>query len=324
MKPTRLFGATLAALALAMPGLAAAQPYPAKPVRLIVTFAAGGGTDVVARTVAPKLGEALGQPIVVENRAGANGAVGAEAGAKSAPDGYTLIVGAAGTLVVAPHLGTKIPFDTFKDFAPVSLLVTSPFIVTLNPSVQAGSIRELIALAKANPGKINFGSSGTGGAPQLAAELFKSLAGVNMVHVPYKGLGPAITDLLGGQIQVVFADVGLVTSHIQGGKLKGLAITSAARLSTLPDLPTVAESGVPGYSAGTWYGVLAPAATPAPVVSRLSEELRKVLALPEIRASFASQGVEPAGNTPEQFSAFLRDEHAKWGKVIRDAGIKAE
>ena len=324
MKPIRLFGTALAAIALATPGLAAAQAYPAKPLRMIVTFAAGGGTDVAARTVAPKLSEALGQPVVVENRAGANGAVGAEAGARSAPDGYTLVVGAAGTLVVAPHLGAKLPFDTFKDFAPVSLLVTSPFIVTLHPSVQAGSIRELVALAKANPGRINYGSSGTGGAPQLAAELFKNTAGVNMVHVPYKGLGPAITDLLGGQIQAVFADVGLVSAHIQGGKLKGLAITSASRLPTLPDLPTVAESGIPGYAAGTWYGVLAPAGTPPAIVSRLSEELRKVLALPEVRASFASQGVSPAGNTPEQFSAFLRDEHAKWGKVIRDAGIKSE
>lgn len=308
---------------LIAPGLALAQAYPSKPVRLVVTFAAGGGTDYVARAVAPMLGEALGQPIVVENRAGANGAVGAEAVAKSAPDGYTLVVGAAGTLVVAPHL-QKLPFDTFKDFAPVSLLATSPFIVTVNPSVPAGSIRELIALAKANAGKINFGSSGTGGAPHLATELFESMAGIDMVHVPYKGLGPAITDLIGGQIQVVFADVGLVTGHIKGGKLKGLAVSGSGRSSTMPELPTVAEAGVSGYSAGTWYGILAPAGTPADTVSRLSDEVRKVLASPAIQASFASQGVEPAGNSPAAFTAFMRDEYAKWGKVIREAGIKPE
>ena len=289
----------------------------------IVTFAAGGGTDYVARAVAPMLGEALGQPIVVENRAGANGAVGAEAVAKSAPDGYTLVVGAAGTLAVAPHL-QRLPFDTFKDFAPVSLLATSPFIVTVNPSVPAGSIRELIALAKANAGKINFGSSGTGGAPHLATELFESMAGIDMVHVPYKGLGPAITDLIGGQIQVVFADVGLVSGHIKGGKLKGLAVSGSGRSSTMPELPTVAEAGVSGYSAGTWYGILAPAGTPPEIVSRLSDEVRKVLASPAIQASFASQGVEPAGNSPAAFTAFMRDEYAKWGKVIREAGIKPE
>ena len=314
------FGTALACMALP----ASAQPYPNKPVRLIVTFAAGGGTDLAARAVAPKLSEALGQPVVIENRAGANGAVGAEATAKAAPDGYTLMVGAAGTLAVAPHLNSKMPFDTFKDFAPVSLLATSPFVVTVNPGVKAESLRDLLALAKAQPGKLSFGSSGTGGAPQLAGELFKAQAGVDMLHVPYKGLGPALTDLLGGQIQIVFADVGLVTANLKAGKLRGLAITSAARSVVLPDLPTVAEAGVPGYAAGTWYGVFAPAATPAPVIARLSDEIRKVLALPEVRNALLAQGVEASGNTPEQYAAFLREEYNKWGKVIRDANIKAE
>ena len=306
------------------PTLAQAQAYPSKPIRLIVTFAAGGGTDLAARAVAPKLAEALGQPVVVENRAGANGAVGAEATAKSPADGYTLMVGAAGTLAVAPHLNAKLPFDTFKDFAPVSLLATSAFVVSLNPAVKAQSIRELVALAKASPGSLTFGSSGTGGAPQLAGELFKSQAGVNLLHVPYKGLGPAITDLLGGQIQVVFADVGLVTAHLKAGRLRGLAITSAARSSMLPDLPTVSESGVPGYAAGTWYGVFAPAGTPGAIVARLSEEVRRALALPEVRAALVAQGVEAAGNSPEQYAVFLREEHAKWGRVIAEAGIRAE
>jgi len=312
------------ALALAMPGFAAGQAYPGKPVRLVVTFAAGGGADFVARTIGPKLAEYLGQPIVVENRPGANGAVGADHVAKAAPDGYALLLGAAGTLVVSPHLGVQLPFDTFRDFAPVSLVATSPFIVTLHPSVAASSVRDLIALAKASPGKINYGTSGTGGAPQLASELFKSMAGVNMVHVPYKGLGPAITDLMGGQIQVVFADVGLVKGHIAAGKLKGLAVTSAARTAAVPDLPTVAEAGLPGYAAGTWYGVLAPAGTPAEIVNRVNAEVRKAIATVDVKAAFEKQGIEPAGNTPADFAAFIREESAKWAKVVREAGIKAQ
>ena len=314
----------LVLLALLSPGLAVAQAYPSKPLRMVVTFAAGGGADFVARALAPKLGDLLGQPVLVDNRPGANGALGADIVAKAAPDGYTLLLGAAGTMVVAPHLGANMPFDTFKDLAPVSLVAISPFVVTLHPSVQANSIRELIALAKANPGKINYGTSGTGGSPQLATELFNSMAGVKLVHVPYKGLAPALTDLMGGQIQVVFADVGLVKGHIAGGKLKGLAVTSAVRTSVMPDMPTVAEAGVPGYAAGTWYGVLAPAGTPADIVSRLNAETRKALANADVRAAFASQGVDPAGDTAEQFAGFMREEFAKWGKVIREAGIKAQ
>ena len=324
----RLFGTLLAGsvltLGLAMPGVAAAQAYPAKPVRMIVTFAAGGGADFVARAIAPKLSESLGQPVLVENRPGANGALGADLVAKAAPDGYTLLLGAAGTMVVAPHLGTNMPFDPMKDLAPATLVAISPFVVTLNPSVKANSVRELIALAKANPGKINYGTSGTGGSPQLATELFKSMTGVNMVHVPYKGLAPALIDLIGGQIQVVFADVGLVKGHIAGGKLKGLAVTSAARSGAMPELPTVAETGVPGYAAGTWYGILAPAGTPANIVSRVSTDTRKALALADIKAAFAAQGIETAGDTPEKFAGFMREEFAKWGKVIREAGIKAQ
>jgi tripartite-type tricarboxylate transporter receptor subunit TctC len=313
--------AFLLALGLAAPAFA--QPYPSKPVRFIVTFAAGGGTDLLARTVAPRLSDGLGQPVVVENRAGANGAIGADFVAKSAPDGYTLCVCAAGTLAIGPHL-TKQPFDPLKDLAPVSLLANSPFVVTVNPGVKANTLRELIALAKAQPGKINFGSSGNGGSPHLSTELFKSMAGVDMVHVAYKGLGPGIADLMGGQIQVMFADVNLVVPHIKSGKLRALAFTGAHRSPALPDLPTVAEAGVPGYAAGTWYGVLAPAGTPAPIVARLSDEIRKALALPEVQSALIAQGVEPAGTTPAQFADYLRDEHAKWGKVIREAKIKID
>jgi tripartite-type tricarboxylate transporter receptor subunit TctC len=312
------------ALLVALPGVAIAQAYPSKPIRMIVTFAAGGGADFVGRAVAPKLGEALGQPVVVENRPGANGALGADAVAKAAPDGYTLLLGAAGTLVVAPHLGANMPFDPMKDLAPVSLVAISPFVVTLNPAVQANSIRELVALARANPGKLNFGSSGTGGSPQLAGELFKSMTGVNMVHVAYKGLAPALTDLLGGQIQAVFADVALVKGNIAAGKLKGLAVTSATRSAAMPELPTVAESGVPGYAAGTWYGILAPAGTPADILARVGAEARKVLAQPEVKAAFVAQGMDPVGDTPAQFAGYMREESAKWGKVIREANIKAQ
>ena len=306
----------------ALPALA--QPTPARPVRLVVTFAAGGGADLVARALAPRLSEALGQTVVVENRAGANGAVGAEAVAKALADGHTLLLGAAGTMVVAPHLNPMLLFDTFKDFAPVSLVATSPFAVVVHPAVKAASIRDLVALARAAPGSLSFGTSGTGGSPHLAGELFKSLTGTSLLHVPYKGLAPAITDLLGGQIQVMFADVGLVNAHLKAGKLRGLATTGATRSTLLPDLPTVAEAGVPGYAGGTWYGIFAPAGTAAAIVTRLNEETRKALALPEVRAALLALGVEGAGNTPEQFVTFVRDEHAKWGKVIREGGIRAE
>ncbi len=313
----------LACFALAIPGVSVSQPYPAKPVRMIVTFAAGGGTDLVARAVSPKLSEFLGQPVVVENRAGANGAVGADAVAKAPADGYTLCVCAAGTMVVGPHL-TKQPFDIFRDFAPVSLLATNPFVVTVNPALNARSVRELIDLVKANPGKMNYGSSGIGGAPHLSTELFKHMTGVNMVHVAYKGLGPAMTDLLGGQIQVMLADVGVVAPHVRSGKLRGLAVTSAERSAAVPDLPTVAEAGVPGYASGTWYGVLAPAGTPAPILARVSADIGKALGVPEIRSALIGQGVEPAPMTPEHYASFIRAEYTKWGKVIRDAGIKLE
>ncbi len=305
-------------------GVAQAQAWPTRPIRVVVGFAAGGGTDAVARGVAPRLSELLGQPVVIDNRPGANGALGADLVAKAQPDGYTLHMGAAGTLVIAPHLGANLPFDTFRDFAPVSLAAMSPFIVSLHPSVPAASVRELVALAKAQPGRLTVGSSGNGGAPHLAAELFKSMAGVDIVHVPYKGLAPAVSDLLGGQIQVVFADVSLVRGHIASGKLKGLATTGSNRLADQTDLPTVAESGVPGYAAGTWYGLFAPAATPPEIVARLSEAARKVLDDAEVRSGFARLGLEAAGNTPQAFAAMVRAESDKWGAVISKANVKVQ
>jgi tripartite-type tricarboxylate transporter receptor subunit TctC len=261
---------------------------------------------------------------VVENRAGANGAIGNEAVARAAPDGYTLLLGAAGALTIAPHLYEKLQFDSFKDFVPVSLVATSPFVLVVNPSVPAKTVAELTALAKASPGKLNYGSSGTGGAPHLAGELYKSVAGIDIVHVPYKGLAPAITDAIGGRVQILFADVGLVAPHIKAGTLRALAVTSTQRSSALPDVPTMTEAGVPGYTAGTWYGVLAPVGTPPAIVKRLNTELSRALGAPDLREQFAHQSVVAAGGSPEDFAALIRSDYDKWGKVIKGAGIKAE
>jgi tripartite-type tricarboxylate transporter receptor subunit TctC len=312
----------LAALA-ALAAPAVAQTWPEKPIRLIVTFPAGGGADYVGRAIAPGLTQALGQSVIVENRGGANGAIGNEAVAHAAPDGYTLLLGAAGPLTIAPHL-EKLHFDVFKDLVPVGLVASSPFVLTVNPSVPAKSVAELTALAQKEPGKLNFGSSGTGGAPHLAGELYKTLTGVQIVHVPYKGLAPAITDLLGGRVQILFADVGLVASHVKGGTLRGLAVTSAQRSPALPDLPTMIEAGVPGYTAGSWYAVLAPAGTPAAIVNRVNAELTRIAASPEIRAQFEKQGLTPGGGTPQDFAKLMQDDSQKWGKLIRERGIKVE
>ena len=319
-----LLAVTTTTASIALAPSARAQAYPARPVRMVVTFPAGGGADFVARVIAPKMGDALGQSVVVDNRAGANGGIGNEVVAHSAPDGYTLLLGAAGALTIAPHLYQKLGFDTFNDFVPVALVGASPFVLVVNPSVPANSVADLTALAKSNPGKYNYGSSGTGGAPHLAGELYKRDAGIDIVHVPYKGLAPAITDLLGGQVQILFADVGLVAQHIKSGKLRALAVTGRRRSPTLPDVPTMIESGVPNYSAGTWYGVLTPARTPNDIVMRLNGVLAKALGGSDVRSQFALQGIEPGGGTPEQFAALIRDDYGKWAKLIKEAGIKAD
>jgi tripartite-type tricarboxylate transporter receptor subunit TctC len=316
--------AALFALALVFSAGPSAQTYPSKPIKLVVTFPAGGGADFVGRVIASKLTDALGQPVVIDNRAGAGGMVGNDVIAKSAPDGYSLLLGAAGALTIAPNLYEKVTFDTMKDFEPVALIASSPFVLTVNPAVPANTLAEFTALAKANPGKYNFGSSGTGGAPHLAGELYKSMSGANIVHVPYKGLAPAITDLLGGQIQVLFADVGLVLPHIKAGKLKAIAVTGSRRSAALPDVPTMIEAGLPGYTAGTWYGILAPTGTAAPIVARLNAEVRKAVALPDVQSQFATQGVDPAPSTPEQFAGLIRDDFTKWSKLIKEVKIKAE
>jgi tripartite-type tricarboxylate transporter receptor subunit TctC len=322
MKVLRMMLAGCALAALGM--TAAAQTYPSKPIRLIVTFPAGGGADFMGRLIGQKLSESFGQSVIIDNRAGAGGAIGNEAVAKAPADGYSLLLGAAGALVIAHALYAKLPFDTVKDFAPIALLGHVQFAVVTHPSIPARSTKELIALARANPGKLNFGSSGNGGAPHLAGELFKSMAKIEMVHVPYKGLAAAITDLIGGQLEVLFADLNLVQPHIQTRRLRGLAVTGDKRSALMPDLPTVAESALPGYQAGTWYGVLAPAGTPREIIVRLNNEINRILGSNDIKERFATQGAERANVTPEQFAAYIRSELDKWAKVVKAANIKVE
>ena len=278
----------------------------------------------MGRLIGQKLAETMGQPVIVDNRAGAGGAIGNEAVAKAAPDGYTLLLGAAGPLVISPALYAKMNYDVLKDLAPITLLAHVPFALCAHPSVPANNVKELISLAKRRPGKLNFGSSGTAGAPHLAGELFKASAGLDLVHVPYKGLAPAITDLIGGQLDLIFADVNLVKQHVDGNRLRGLAVTGATRSAIMPQLPTVSEAALPGYQAGTWYGVLAPSGVPREVIAKLNVEISRILASSEIRERLATQGAEPAGNTPEQFAAMIKADLNKWAKVVEAANIKLD
>lgn len=307
-----------------LPVTATAQSYPTRPIRLIVTFAPGGGADFMGRAIAPLLSEQLGQTVVVENRAGANGVVGADIAAKAAPDGYTVLLGAAGTMAVAPHLGEPLPFDPVKDLMPVSLVATSPFVLTVNKDLPVDSVKSLIDYAKANPGKLNFGSSGKGGAPHLAGELFASMAGIKMVHVPYRGLGPAVADLIAGQIQVLFADVPLVAEHARAGTLKALAVSGRTRSSVMPDLPTVDEAGVQGYAAGTWYGIYLPAKTPPAIVERISAALKTALSQETLKATMAKQGAEAQWLMPDQFATFVQADSTKWSTLIRERELRVD
>jgi len=310
--------------ALALPAAAHAEVYPAKPIRMMVAYPPGGGTDIVGRMVAQKLGEALGQSVVVENRGGASGNIGTELAARAAPDGYTILMGNVAPNAINISLFKSLPFDPVADFAPVSLVASTPNILVVHPSTRARTVKEVIVLAKAKPGALNFASAGVGSSSHLAGELFRILAGADIVHVPYKGAGPAMVDVLSGQVQLYFATMPAAMPHVKSGKLAPVAVTSAKRSQALPELPTVAESGVPGYEASTWYGVLAPAHTPQAVVTRLHGEIVKILAEPELRARLADQGFEPVGNSPEEFGEYIKSEIAKWRKVIRDAGIRPE
>ena len=302
---------------------AAAQPYPARSVRVIAGFPPGSGADITARVIGAKLGEALGQQMIVDNRPGAGSNIAAELAAKSPPDGYTLFIGTVANTINAT-LYAKLPFDFARDFAPVALTTATPNVLVLHPSVPAKSVNELITLAKSHPGQLNYASSGVGTTPHLSAELFNAMAGVKMLHVPYKGSPPAVTDLIAGEVALMFSPSSTVLPHVKTGRLRALAVTTAARLPSLPELPTIAESGLKGYETITWFGFVAPARTPQAVITRLNAEIVKVLALPEVRNLFASQGIETLGGTPDQFASYISNEIAKWAKVIRLSGAKSE
>ncbi len=306
--------AVVAGLLLAIALAAQAQNFPGKPVRIIVPFPPGGGADTLSRIMAPQLTALWGQQVIIENKPGASGHIGADLVAQSAPDGYTLVMASTAALTE----------KNVAQFAPVTLVSASAYVVTANPKTGVGTIRELIALAKASPGKLSYGSSGTGAASHLAAELFKSMAGVDLLHVPYKGTGQALTDLVGGQVDLMFAPAQTVMSHVQAGRLRALAVTSAKRSETLPRLPTVNESGLPGYVAVGWFGLLAPAATPKAVVAKISADANRVLLLKEVSEKMLALGSEPAGSTPEEFGAFIREDQAKWTKLMKEQGIKPE
>jgi tripartite-type tricarboxylate transporter receptor subunit TctC len=302
---------------------AARAEFPERSVKMLVGFSAGGGTDVAARIVAPGLGEALGQAVVVENRPGASGLIAAEAVARAAADGYTLMMGSQTTLAVAPRLYRKFTLDAARDFAGVALTGTSPLVLVVNPKVAAHSVAELIALAKAQPGTLNFASGGVGTTPHMAGELLRLTAGINIVHVAYRGEAPAINDLLGGQVPMMFANLSAVIGQVRGGALRALAVASPKRSPTAPDIPTLAEQGLTGCEVETWFGVVAPAGTPRAVAGRVHAELRRVLALDDTQKRLAGLGMVAAAGSPEDFDAYIKAEIAKWGKVIRDADIKA-
>ena len=289
-----------------------------------MTYPPGGPTDFVARAIGAKLTEAWGQQVVIDNRAGAAGIIGTDLAAKAVPDGYTLLFGTSAGLTINPALVSKLPYDPVRDFAPVSLLVINPQILVVNNSVPVSSVKELIAYAKSRPGQLNYASVGQGSPNHLGMELLKALAGIDMVHVPYKGTGPAVTDLLGGQVQLMFNSMPLVLPLVKGGKLKGLAVGSAQRSPAVPDLPTVAEAGVPGFENVTWYGMFAPAKTHKDVVAKLNAQVVKILADPEMAQRMASQGAEPRSTTPEELARFMRVESERWKKVIKTANIKLE
>ena len=325
MKRTSIYLiATLCAVAGAgHAAVAQADTYPSKPIRFIVPYPPGGGTDTVARAISQRLAEVLGQQVVIDNRSGANAIIGTELGAKAAPDGYTLTFTLPAAVAVNPSLYSKLPYDPLRDFAPVTQLNTIALLLIANPGVPANSIKELISLAKTKPGQITFASSGNGSAAHLAMELFKLMTGVDMAHIPYKGGGPALTDIIGGPVQLMSGPMIAALPFVKSGRLKALAVTTAGRIPGLPEVPAIAET-VPGYESSIWHGVLAPARTPRPVINRLNSEIVKILGVPEVKERFAREGAEPVGSTPEQFGAFISSEIAKYAKLIKAARIRAD
>lgn len=321
---------TLAAAAalgsiLLAPGTVAAQPaFPSKPLTIVVPFSAGGTTDILARIVGQALSTELGQPVIIDNRAGAGGNIGGQVAAKATADGHTLFMGTVGTHAINASLYKKMPFDPVKDFAPLTRVANVPNLLVANPAQPYKSVAELIAYAKANPGKVNFGSSGNGSSIHLSGELFNAMAKVQMVHVPYKGSAPAMTDLLGNQIGIMFDNLPSAIQHVRSGKLRPIAVTTAKRSPELPNVPTIAEAGVPGYEATSWFGLFAPAATPPAAINKLNAAIVKVLGQADIKKKINEQGAEVYSETPEQFAAFIQKEAVKWGKVVRDSGASMD
>ena len=319
----------VAAVALAIaaggwPLVVAAETYPSKPIRLVVPFPAGGSRDHVERAIGQKLSETWGQPVVIDNRPGAGGNIGADLVAKSAPDGYTILEGALSTHAVNVSLYSKMPYDPVRDFVPITLVAVTPNVLVLNPSVPANSVQELIAYAKANPGKLAFGSGSNGSAGHLAGELFKVEAGIDMVHIPYKGGAPALQALLAGDTQLMFDNLANSTQQLKAGKLKALAVTTARRSALAPELPTLAETGLPGFDIYTWWGFMAPAGTPKEIVAKWNAEVRRILATPEMQAFFAQQGAEPAAGSPEELAALIRSEIPKYARIVKMSGAKVD
>ena len=311
-------------LALAFPLTTLSQPYPSKPVRLIVTFPPGGSTDTIARIFAPRLGERLGQPVVIDNRPGAGGAIGIDATLKSPADGYTIVLAAAGALTIVVHFPNRPAYDPLKDLAPITMIGTSPFLLVSETGFAQQTASQLITFARQNPGKLSYASGGNGTAMHLSGEMFKLMAGIDMVHVPFKGSGPAVTAAAQGQPPLAFADITSALPLLKSGRVKALAVLSKERSSFLPEVPTLAESGVPGYEAIGWFGLLAPGGTPAAVVSRLADETAAVMRQPDIKEKLAAAALEPWVNTPDEFVTLIRAETAKWGRVIRESGARLE
>jgi tripartite-type tricarboxylate transporter receptor subunit TctC len=313
----------LGAIAAAMPFSAMAQGYPSKPLRLVIGFPPGGGADIVGRQIAPRLGDLLGQPVVIDNRPGAGANIALELVAKQPPDGYTLML-TTPTIAVNPGLYPKVGYDSVRDFSPVALMASTVYMLVVHPSLPVKSVKELVALAKARPRQLNYSTGGNGAAAHLAGELFRSMAGIQIVHVPFKGIAPALVAVLSGEAQLTFASQPSSLSQVKAGKLRALAVTSLKRSPFTPDLPSIAEAGLPGYDTTAWYGIIAPAKTPPAIVKRLNEDVARVLEMPEVKTGLANRSFQILGGSPDEFGAFIKAELAKWGKVVKEAGMRID
>ncbi len=311
-------------VSLALVGTSAAQNYPNRPIRFVSPYAPGGGTDILARALGQKLSESLGSSVIIDNRPGGGGIIGTEAVVKAPPDGYTILLGSTGPLTVNPSLYKKLPYDTLRDLAPITLISIVPSVLAVHPSLPVKSVKELIAYAKAHPGELSFSSSGNGGSGHLAGEMFNVMAGVKMVHIPYRGTGPATIALVAGEVPLSFGNMLSMLPHVKSGRLRALAVTSVKRSPAAPELPTVAEAGVSHYEAGPWYGVLAPAGTPKDIIARLNSELVKVLRQPDMREKLQQEGGEAVGSSPEQFTEHIKAELVRWAKIIKEANVRPD